>query len=173
MLTGKPPERLLSPSGEHYLRAIWDVRVERGYARLVDVARVLGVAPPTLSQGLKPLVARGLVRHDDARFLLLSPEGERIAREVHHRHAVLLRFLADVLGVEPGVAEREACLIEHDISAGTTGRLVDLLKLLDEDAAFGSQFRTRLAAFHRSCEPSGACNACGLACLTDPVRPTP
>jgi len=79
MLTGKfHGHRELSPSHEHYLRAIWEVRSRRGYARLTDVARELGVATATLSVGIRPLEARGLVAHDEARFLVLTEAGERI-----------------------------------------------------------------------------------------------
>ncbi len=171
MLSGKHHhERELSPSQEHYLRAIWELHAERGYARLADLARALDVTPATLSVGLRPLEARNLVAHDDQRFLLLTPAGERVAREVHHRFTVLRSFLHDVLRVPEPTADREACLIEHDISAGTTERIVDFLKLLEEDREVGALFRSRFDAFHRSCGRTGACSDCGLACLTPPPR---
>jgi Mn-dependent DtxR family transcriptional regulator len=171
MLSGKHGHgRELTPSQEHYLRAIWELRSSRGYARLADLARALDVTPATLSVGLRPLEAKRLVAHDDQRFLLLTPAGERVAREVHHRFTVLRSLLADVLKVPGAQAAREADQIEHDISAATTGRIVDLLKLLQEDREVGSLFRARFAAFHRSCGPTKACADCGFACLTAPPR---
>jgi DtxR family Mn-dependent transcriptional regulator len=170
MLSGKHAlDRDLTPSQEHYLRAIWELRSQRGYARLADLARALDVTPATLSVGLRPLEARSLVAHDEHRFLLLTPAGERVAREVHHRYIVLRSFLSDVLRVPAPTAEREACLIEHDVSAATTERIVDFLKLLQEDREVGDLFRARFDAFHRSCGTSG-CADCGLACLTSPPR---
>lgn len=167
MLSGKhDARRALSPSHEHYLRAIWALRSRTGYARLADVARELGVTHATVSVGLKPLEEGGLVAHDAHRFLLLTPAGDRIAREVHHRFSVLRVFLKDVLGVPEETAEHEACLLEHDISTDTAGRFVDLLKLMHEDPAVGSILRDRLAHYHRSCAPSDECSTCGLACLT-------
>lgn len=166
MLTGKSSGGSeLSRSHEHYLRALWEVRSQRGYARLADVARELGVAPSTLSVGLKPLVARGLVTHDDHRFLLLTPAGERIAREVHHRFAVMRAFLRDVLGVSDAVAHHEACLFEHDVSAGTTDRILDLIKLLRDDCELREHFQRRFTEYHRSCRPADECSTCDLACL--------
>jgi len=161
MLSGKHVhDRDLTPSQEHYLRAIWETRSSRGYARLADLARALDVT----------LEARGLIAHDDRRFLLLTPAGERVAREVHHRFTVLRAFLSDVLRVPAGTAEREACLIEHDVSGATTERLVDFLRLLDEDREVGELFRARFRAFHRSCARTGGCTDCGLACLTPAPR---
>jgi Mn-dependent DtxR family transcriptional regulator len=171
MLSGKKSVgRALSPSHEHYLRAIWDIRSRVGYARVTDVARELGIAHPTLSVGLRTLEERGLISHDPHRFLVLSPAGERIAREVHHRFRVLQAFLRDLLGVPAERAEREACLIEHDISADTAERIVNLLKLREEDGAVRRVFDEQLAHYHRSCAPSEACSTCGLSCLTSGPR---
>lgn len=170
MLSGKySATRELSASHEHYLRALWEVRSQRGYARLTDVARELGVAPPTLSVGLRALEARGLVSHDDHRFLVLSPAGERIAREVHHRFSVMRAFLQDVLGVPAAQALSEACLLEHDVSAVTTERLLDLVKLLREDRELREFFGHRFSEYHRQCRTSEACAACDMGCV--PAEP--
>ena len=167
MLSGKKSRSAgLSPSHEHYLRGIWEVRTRRGYARLVDVARELGITPPTLSVGIRSLVAGGLVEHDDQRFLILTPAGERVAREVHHRFAVLQAFLRDVLMIPAEAALVEACVLEHDVSAATTERVLDLLKLLHADAFLRTTIQQRLADFHRDCRPSDACSTCDLACMS-------
>ena len=157
MLSGKHTRvRELTASHEHYLRALYEVRSRRGYARLADVARELGVAPATLSVGLRPLEERGLLTHDDRRFLLLTPAGERVAREVHHRFAVTRAFLLDVLGVPEERANQEACLLEHDLSHGTTDRILDLVKLLRDDHELRAVFERRFTEYRRSCEPAAS-----------------
>lgn len=169
MLSGKrASSRPLTASHEHYLRAIWEVRSERGYARVSDVARSLSIAPPTLSVGIKPLVAQGLVAHDDHHFLILTPAGERVAREVHHRFAVMLTFLRDLLGVPEASARAEACVLEHGVSDLTTERLLDLVKLTRSDPSLRELFQSRLAAYHRDCHAADACSTCDLGCLTAP-----
>lgn len=167
MLSGKRrPQTPLTPSHEHYLRAIWEVRERLGYARQTDVAHQLGISHATLSVGLKPLEERQLIGHDSHRHLTLTERGEHLAREVHHRFSVLRRFLRDVLGIDDEQAEREACLMEHDISGGTAERLVDLIRLLHEDLVLRTSFQERLAHFHRTCSPGDECSTCGLSCLT-------
>ena len=52
----------------------------------------------------------------------------------------------------------------------TTERIVDFLRLLQEDREVGELFRARFDAFHRSCGRTRACTDCGLACLTPPPR---
>lgn len=172
MLSGKKgPRPALTPSHEHYLRAIWEVRSRHGYARLTDVAQELGVSHPTLSVGLRNLEERGLVSHDPHRFLVLTSRGERVAQEVHHRFRVLHAFLAEVLGVPPERAEREACLMEHDVGAETTERVLDLIRLMRSDRALRDLFQKRFASFHSDCRPGGSCSTCDLACLPG-VTPT-
>jgi Mn-dependent DtxR family transcriptional regulator len=174
MLSGKKAgSGSLTPSHEHYLRALWEVRDRLGYARLTDVARELAVAPATLSVGLRPLEARGLIAHDEHRFLVLTPEGERAALEVHHRYHVLRAFLGDVLGIPADRAELEACRIEHELSPETTERLVDLIRWMREDEEVREVFARRFRSYHRACGPSDACGICGLSCLTDPPRLDP
>lgn len=135
MLSGKHVRSgSLTPSHEHYLRAIHEVRARQGYARLSDVARELAITPATLSVGLRPLETRGFVQHDENRFLLLSDEGEQIARSVNRRFGVLQIFLHDLLGLTKDQAFREACLLEHAVSGTTTERLADLMKLLAQDS---------------------------------------
>jgi DtxR family Mn-dependent transcriptional regulator len=167
MLSGKQSrQRPLSASHEHYLRALYEVRSEQGYARLTDVARALDVAPSTLSVGLKPLEARGLLKHDSHRFLVLTSKGERVAREVHHRFAVMRHFLSDVLGVPAAEAEAEACLLEHDVSPETTERVLDVLKLLRQDDELRGMMIERLAEFRRKCVPQTECATCDLTCMS-------
>jgi DtxR family Mn-dependent transcriptional regulator len=166
MLSGKQNRSGgLTPSHEHYLRAIWEVRSRHGYARLTDVARELGVSHPTLSVGLQPLERQRLIAHDENRFLVLTERGERVAREVHHRYRVLQVFLVDFLGIERAKAEREACLLEHHVSEETTDRLLDVLKLMQVDPALRRTLLGRLAAFHRECQTKDSCATCDLACM--------
>ena len=167
MLSGKHRAGELTASHEHYLRALWEVRTQRGYARLTDVARELDIAPSTLSVGLKGLEQRGLVSHDDQRFLVLTPEGERVARQVHHRFAVMRVFLRNVLGISEGEAEAQACLLEHDVSGETAERFLDLVKLLNEDTELRAMLEHRLSEYRRKCVRTEECSTCDLNCLTN------
>ena len=79
-------------------------------------------------------------------------------------------FLEEVLGIDSPLAEREACLIEHDISAHTADRFVDLLKLLREDGDMRELFQERFSRYHRTCEVGDQCGTCGLSCLVPAPR---
>ncbi len=118
----------MSESLEDYLEAIHLLREERGKARVVEIARHLGVKGPSVTGALAQLGRLGLVRHERYGGVDLTPEGASLAREILARHRKLARFLKEILGVVPDVAEREACRIEHAMSRETWSRLEEFLE---------------------------------------------
>jgi len=51
------------------------------------------------------------------------------------------------------------------VSATTTERLLDLIKLMRDDGELRDLFRQRFAEYHRSCRPAAECSTCDLHCL--------
>src|SRR5262245_17764738 len=100
--------RPVSSTAEHYLRAILELKDERGYARVVDIATRVGVTKGTVSIALSQLSARGLIRFDAARFPVLTAAGQRVAADVRGRYSIVKAFLVDVLGLPPGRESSEA-----------------------------------------------------------------
>ena len=69
---------------------------------------------------------------DDQKFLSLTPEGERQARQIYQRYQIVLRFLREVLQVSEQIAYQDACKIEHFISRETLDRMRAQLPDCDE-----------------------------------------
>lgn len=108
----------LHESGEDYLETILRLREEKGQVRSIDVAGALSVSKPSVSVAMKKLRDSGHIEMDEAGLLTLTAEGEAVAQRIYERHRVIAKMLVG-LGVEPETAAREACKIEHDISADT------------------------------------------------------
>ena len=108
----------LHESGEDYLETILRLREEKGQVRSIDVAGALSVSKPSVSVAMKKLRDSGHIEMDEAGLLTLTVEGEAVAQRIYERHRVIAKMLMG-LGVEPETAAREACKIEHDISADT------------------------------------------------------
>lgn len=125
----------LSHSMAHYLMAIDSLRGDLGYARSTDVADMLEVSRGAASMALSQLKKRGWVTEDPNRMLLLTEEGEKIARSVEHNFVILSYFFESVLQVDSDTARGDACKMEHLMSMDTGKRLLWLLsKLMDDDA---------------------------------------
>jgi DtxR family Mn-dependent transcriptional regulator len=149
----------LSISSEHYLRTILDLREERGYARVVDIATRLGITKGSVSLALTNLEERGLVRHDAARFPVLTAAGKRIALDVRGRFQIVRAFLTEVLGIAAEQATSEACRWEHVVSHDVADRILDFVRFTADPK--GTQgLLEAFRHYRRTCEAGGACTTC-------------
>ena len=101
----------LHASGEDYLEAILILHMKKGTVRSVDVARHLGVS--------KPSVCHAVALLKDGGFLTME--------SIYERHCFFTEKLI-AAGVDPKVAEADACRIEHIISAESFDRLKEAAK---------------------------------------------
>ncbi len=85
------------------------------------LARQLGLSPASVSQMLDRLATDGLVRRGERGVAQLTPEGDRAARALADRRALVTRFLREVLEVpEPQLAaetERLVAVVSPNLEA--------------------------------------------------------
>ena len=105
----------LHASGEDYLEAILVLQKQKGMVRSVDVARHMDVSKPSVCHAVATLKNGGFLTMDDGFFLHLTNIGREVAEQIYEKH----RFFTERLiaaGVDPEIAEADACRIEHVIS---------------------------------------------------------
>lgn len=108
-------ESFMNESREDYLEAVL-VLGEKGKAvRSVDIAHHLHVSRPSVTIALKNLAKENYLYIDEHHHVHLSREGERIAEAVYERHVLFTHFFVQ-LGVDPLIAAKDACRMEHIIS---------------------------------------------------------
>ena len=105
-------------ASEDYLETMLMMKEKHGYIRSIDIAEYLGVTKPSVSYATKRLRESGYITMDKEGLITLTDSGMAIAASMLDRHHTLTRFLI-TLGVDPKVAEEDACKIEHDISDET------------------------------------------------------
>ena len=106
----------LTSSMQDYLEAVLMVQQKRGYARCVDISHHLSVTMPSVSRAVKGLSKMGCLMKEADGTLFLTEQGKQLAEQIYEKH----RFFTERLiaaGVDPKTAERDACNIEHAISA--------------------------------------------------------
>ncbi len=106
----------IKKSGEDYLEAIYVLHQRGGPVRSVNVVRYLHFSKSSVSAAVNALQDDGLLRIEPDGTLVLSASGEREAERVYQKHCVLKELL-ECCGVDTETAERDACQIEHAISA--------------------------------------------------------
>ena len=119
MYTGRV---MMTKSLEDYLEAIHRQISETCIARVVDVAHVLGVKMPSVNNAVKELAKLGYVEYERYREIKITDEGKRRAEMIFERHTILKSFLLSI-GVSEENADRDACSMEHILSAETLDKL--------------------------------------------------
>ena len=105
----------LHASGEDYLEAILVLHKEMGTVRSVDVARHMEVSKPSVCHAVAVLRDGGFLTMDEDHFLRLTDAGREVAEKIYERHCFFTEQLI-AAGVDPRIAEADACRIEHVIS---------------------------------------------------------
>ena len=107
-----------SETAEDYAEAIASLIDAGGEARVVDLARRLGVTHVTVIRTIDRLQKAGLVTSEPYRAIFLTPTGRRIADQARKRHELVYRFLR-AIGVPDAAAEADAEGIEHHCGKAT------------------------------------------------------
>lgn len=124
-----PLNTIISNSLEDYLESILIISEKNSNSvRITDLAEFMGIAKPSATEAVKSLVEVGFLSHKKYGPVELTKEGKKRAVEVRRRHQLLKKFLVDVLGVPKEIAEEDACLMEHAVSADTINRLLVFLE---------------------------------------------
>ncbi|GAB4020153.1 MAG: hypothetical protein Fur0010_22580 [Bdellovibrio sp.] len=122
-------EESLSHSMVHYLLTIHKLKESKGYARVTDIARDLGLTKGSVSTAINNLKKRDLViEEEDSKFLLLTPSGHDEVHRILSSRTLLFYFLRDFVGVMPEVAEKDSCQMEHLMSPETSEKFFQFMK---------------------------------------------
>lgn len=105
-------------SGEMYLETIYILSQKSPYVRGIDVGEYMGYSKPSVSRAVGLLKKDGLIETNKEGFLLLTKEGETLAKKIYERHTVLTELFIN-LGVDKKTAADDACRVEHYLSDKT------------------------------------------------------
>ncbi|MEE1228277.1 MAG: metal-dependent transcriptional regulator [Lachnospiraceae bacterium] len=102
-------------SAEDYLEAILMLSEELPVVRSIDIANHLGFSKPSVSIAVNKLFDEKYIDIGEHSYITLTEKGMALATRVYDRHKTLTKCL-ESLGVDPVIAEEDACKIEHVIS---------------------------------------------------------
>src|ERR1700688_2034859 len=88
---------------QDYVETIADLSASLGEARVVDLARRLGVTHVTVNRTLARLQRAGFVNTKPYRAIFLTGAGHKLADECKRRHETVVAFLHSI-----GIAEKTA-----------------------------------------------------------------
>ncbi len=118
---------------EDYLKAVYVIIQQKGYARIKDVSRELGVRPSTVVEMMRKLHNKQLVVYEKYGGITLTPQGREIGEAVKIRHDTFKKFLEIIL-VPKDIAVKDAHLLEHRLDPRTIlqfTRFVEFITMAD------------------------------------------
>ncbi|HET6406043.1 MAG TPA: transcriptional regulator MntR [Candidatus Thermoplasmatota archaeon] len=116
-----------TPRVEDYVEVIYELILEKGYARIVDISAHLHVSAPTATKMIQKLAEDRLVVYERYRGIALTEAGTELAKRLRERHSVVMDFLR-LLDVDEATAHRATEGMEHHLDASTLDRLARLVQ---------------------------------------------
>ncbi len=114
---------------ENYLKAIY-LLSKTGDVHGTNIAEYLGVTKPTVSVSLKSLESEGYLYLERDKSVHLTSKGRKIAESIYEKNKTLKDFLLS-LGVSENTASKDACEMEHAVSAESFSALKKIIGCKD------------------------------------------
>ena len=118
--------KMIGKREEEYLEAIFDIVDDKGYAKVTDVANELDLGLSAVTEMFQKLDDKGYINYKKYSGVTLTDEGERIAKSLLNSHKIWEDFFVEI-GINRGMADEEACKIEHVVDPEITEKVDKLL----------------------------------------------
>jgi Mn-dependent DtxR family transcriptional regulator len=154
-MSARDPDRLralkkahaTSPSGptprvEDYIEVVYELILEKGYARIIDIGAHLHVSSPTATKMVQKMADEGLVVYERYRGIALTDAGTELAKRLRERHGILTSFL-NLLGVDESTAHQATEGIEHHLDAATLARIAALVEYAQAHPEWWARYQKR------------------------------
>ena len=106
----------LSAAMEDYLKTIYHLSSCNSAIYIREIARQMRVSKASVCRATDFLCRKGLIVKNKYQDLSLTEEGYKQAALLSRKNSILQKFLSEILHIDPNVADKDACSIEHGIS---------------------------------------------------------
>ncbi len=124
-------EMVITATIEDYLERILLLSEDEGHARVTEIAKLLGISKASVTEMIAKLKSNGFVDFEKYGTITLTEKGREIAVKVKERHDILKSFLV-LIGVNEEDANKDCCVMEHNLSKETTDKLKVFIEFLQE-----------------------------------------
>ena len=79
---------------EDYLEVLDVIIIEKGFAKVKDVSKILGVGPSSVTEMFQKLSEAGYINYEKYSGVTLTVKGKKIAKKTRKKHDTLKEFLS-------------------------------------------------------------------------------
>ncbi|MGB6680582.1 MAG: iron dependent repressor, metal binding and dimerization domain protein [Candidatus Bathyarchaeia archaeon] len=141
----------ITGKGEDYLRGVYEITQQKGFARIRDIANHLAVKPSSAVEMVRKLDKLQLVRYEKYGGVMLTTKGKEMAEVIEKRHETFKKFLEIIL-VPKNIALKDAHVLEHRLQPRTIlqfSKFVDFIENAQDNPKFLKKWSI---AFKKYCE---------------------
>ncbi len=122
----------MQQSGQTYLETIYLLQRENGQVRSIDVAKALSFSKPSVSRAMGKLKEAGYLEMQEGGKLVLTKEGNKLAKNLVDRQETITQFLMMTADVSQEVAEEDAKKMMHFLSDKTFKGIKGFIKQVEQ-----------------------------------------
>lgn len=118
---------MTSPIEENYLKAIFNLRSEKGKVSISEISKRLKVSMPSANSMVRNLQKKGMVNYEKYKPVALTAKGEKTAALVIRKHRLTEMYLVEKMGFGWEEVHTIAEQIEHIDSPAFFERMDEIL----------------------------------------------
>jgi Mn-dependent DtxR family transcriptional regulator len=123
-------EKTMTPVLEDYLKAIFTITEEKPVARVKDIAEIIGVSLPSVTNALKRLKDLGYVEYEKYGLIMLSEKGYAKAQSLKKVNEFVQTFFSKLVGLDAKESASLSCRVEHFFEGETYDRIEQFINIL-------------------------------------------
>ena len=114
---------MISKSLEEYLKTIYILKKQNGKVRVTDIANKMNCTKPSVNKAIKNLKDNNLLNYESYGEIILTKNGEDLAKKILEAYDIVFLFLKDVLNLNEEEAKNEAENIKSSLTDNTINKL--------------------------------------------------
>ena len=114
---------MISKSLEEYLKTMYVLNQQNKKIRVTDIAEKMNVSKASVNKAVNNLKNEKLLEYESYGEIILTKEGENLAKKILEAYDIVYLFLKDVLNIESDKAKSEAENVKASISDETINNL--------------------------------------------------
>jgi len=116
---------------EDYVELIYNIQKEKIPVHTNDIANALNISAASVTEIFQKLKNEGYLNYKKYSGVTLTDKGKRIALQTKSKHNALKDFLL-LLGLDPDIAEVDACEMEHFLHPETMDLINKFVKTIKQ-----------------------------------------
>lgn len=107
---------MISKSLEEYLMTMYVIKMKKNDVRVTDIANKMNYSKPSVNKALYNLKDNGLIEYESYGKIVLTNEGEELAKKLLEAYDIVFIFLKEVLGLDEESAKNDAEKMKSSLS---------------------------------------------------------